>query len=242
MDNRLYLLTTPPHQCSYLPHRQATKIFIDTSHLQTTDVYNTLSKYGFRRSGNELYRPHCTDCEECRPVRIPVQTFKPRRSQRRTWQRNQDLTVIAKPNHFQLEHFNLYCRYLTSRHPGSDMENPNRDDYIEFLQSHWATTQLYEFRLARQLMAVAVADHLQDGLSAVYTFFDPRGSKRSLGVYAILWEIEEAKRLNKEWLYLGYWVSECRKMSYKTEYQPLEILSQGKWGSDAMWAYCLNSD
>jgi leucyl-tRNA---protein transferase len=229
MDNRLYLLSTPLHPCSYLPHRQATKIFIDTSHLKTMDVYNTLSKHGFRRSGNELYRPHCADCEECLPVRVPVQHFTPRRSQRRTWQRNQDLTVTAKPSDFQLEHFQLYCRYLASRHPGSDMENPTKNDYIDFFNSQWATTRFYEFRLARQLMAVAVVDHLKDGLSAVYTFFDPRWSARSLGVYAVLWEIEEAKRLNKEWLYLGYWVSGCRKMSYKMEYQPLEVFYNGKW-------------
>jgi arginine-tRNA-protein transferase len=212
-----------------LPEHQATTVFIDPRFHKDLVLYETLSQHGFRRSGEHLYRPHCHGCSACIPVRIPVQTFTPRRSQRRIWEKNKDLTVIATTHAFELEHFNLYRRYVNSRHKGGGMDNPTPEGYLQFLTCTWADTVFYEFRLQQQLLAVAVIDYLGSGFSAIYTFFDPECANRSLGVYAILWEIEEARRLQFDWIYLGYWIKECRKMSYKTEYQPLEYYWQGHW-------------
>lgn len=231
MNNRIQfnLYATPPHDCSYLSDRQATTVFIDPRFPKDTVLYEVLSQHGFRRSGEHLYRPHCHSCEACIPVRIPVWVFEPRRSQRRIWKRNQDLTVTTVPNVFKREHFNLYCLYLAARHRGGGMDNPTPESYMQFLTSDWSDTIFYEFRLKRQLLGVAVVDVLESGTSAVYTFFDPSYPERSLGVYAILWEIEETKRLQFDWLYLGYWIRECRKMRYKIEYHPLEHYHHGVW-------------
>ncbi len=223
------LYATPPHECSYLPKHQATTVFMDPRFHKDLVLYETLSQHGFRRSGEHLYRPHCQGCSACIPVRIPVQTFTPRRSQQRIWEKNKDLTVTATTDTFELEHFNLYRRYVNSRHKGGGMDNPTPEGYLQFLTCAWADTVFYEFRLQQQLLAVAVIDYLGSGFSAIYTFFDPEYANRSLGVYAILWEIEEARRLQFDWIYLGYWIKECRKMSYKTEYQPLEYYWQGRW-------------
>ena len=140
-----------------------------------------------------------------------------------------DLTLIPKPPTYHREHFELYERYVNARHSGGSMENPDRDSYLEFLTSGWADSVFYEFRQASRLLAVAVVDHLQDGLSAVYTFFDPEEGARSLGRLAVLKQVELARALQLKWLYLGYWIEECRKMSYKREYAPLEVLRDGQW-------------
>jgi arginine-tRNA-protein transferase len=231
MNNQAHfnLYATPPHECSYLPERQATTVFIDPHFPKDAALYDTLSQHGFRRSGEHLYRPHCHGCDACIPVRIPVHAFQPRRSQKRIWRTNQDLTVKQRIATFQAEHFNLYCRYLNARHRGGGMDNPTRESYHQFLISSWADTIFYEFRWQEQLVAVAVADIFENGLSAVYNFFDPALTKRSLGVYAVLWEIEQTRQLGLESLYLGYWIKECQKMNYKTEYNPLEFYRHGVW-------------
>jgi arginine-tRNA-protein transferase len=155
--------------------------------------------------------------------------FKPRRSQRRIWKKNQDLTISAVAKQFNGEHFDLYCRYLAARHSGAGMDKPTPESYMQFLTSSWSMTVFYEFRWQRQLLAIAVVDQFDKGLSAVYTFFDPDYPHRSLGVYAILWEIEQTQHLQLDWLYLGYWIKECQKMCYKIEYQPLEYYFNGRW-------------
>jgi len=228
-NTQLTLYSTPPHSCAYFTDHQATTLFVDPFFQDNSMFYNYLSKQGFRRSGQFLYRPHCQQCQQCISVRIPVHSFKPRRNQRRIWQKNQDLTVSAVGSYFKQEHFELYQRYLTHRHKNGGMDNPTPESYIHFLASDWAYTTFYEFRLQEKLLAVAVVDLLDDSLSAIYTFFDPDYAKRSLGVYAILWEIAESQRLNLKWLYLGYWIKDCRKMSYKTDYYPLEYYYQKKW-------------
>jgi leucyl-tRNA---protein transferase len=226
----LNIITTPSHQCSYLPNRVAATVVVDPMCSQKNILlYDKLSQQGFRRSGEHIYRPRCHNCDACIAVRIPVQQFKPRRSQRRVWRNNQDLTVKALPPEFKPEHYNLYLRYLMTRHEGEGMDNPTPKGYMQFLTSSWSKTVFYEFTLGKQIVAVAVVDQIYNGLSAVYTFFEPELKERSLGVYAILWEIEETKRLNLEWLYLGYWLKDSRKMRYKAEYQPLEYFYQGSW-------------
>lgn len=226
---QFHLYATPPHECSYLPKRLATTVFIDPHFPKDMELYENLSQHGFRRSGEHLYRPHCHDCNACTPVRIPIEHFKPRRIQKRIWKKNQDLVIVPQPSAFNQNHFDLYRKYIATRHRGGGMDNPTPDNYIQFLSSQWAETVFHEFLLGEELVAVAVVDHFEQSLSAVYTFFDPEYEQRSLGAFAILWQIEQAKQLNLKWLYLGYWIKECQKMSYKTDYQPLEYYQYGVW-------------
>ncbi len=226
---KLLFFATPAHDCSYLPGNDATTLFVDPEFPKDARVYTLLSRNGFRRSGEHVYRPNCQDCTACVPIRLPVEMFSPRRSQRRTLRDNRDLRVLPRQSEFYEEHFLLYSRYLGARHPHGGMDNPTRKQYREFLLSSWADTLLYEFRLAGHLVAVAVTDHLTDGLSAVYTFFDPDFSRRCIGTYCILWQIEETRQLGFEWLYLGYWIANSPKMLYKQEFQPQEHFIDGRW-------------
>ncbi len=225
----LAFYTTPAYTCSYLPERQAVTLFIDPVTPKNSSLHAILSRYGFRRSGEHLYRPRCPGCQACIPVRVPVAEFHPRRNQQRTWRHNQDLSVIAVPAIFKHEHFRLYQRYLSARHRGGGMDNPTPQGFMEFLTSSWADTVFYEFRLDQCLLAVAVADRMDGALSAVYTFFDPAHPARSLGRFTVLYEIEQARAAGLKWLYLGYWIEECKKMRYKNEYQPLEYYLNGCW-------------
>jgi arginine-tRNA-protein transferase len=226
---RVLLFATPTHDCSYLPGNNATTLFVDPEFPKDPGIYTLLSRNGFRRSGEHVYRPNCDDCTACVPVRVPVERFAPRRSQRRTMRDNRDVHVAAHPAEFSEEHFLLYSRYLGARHANGGMDNPTRKQYREFLLSSWASTTLYEFRLGGHLVAVAATDHLSDGLSAVYTFFDPGFSNRGIGTYSILWQIQEARRLGLAWLYLGYWIANSPKMLYKQDFQPQERFTDGRW-------------
>lgn len=228
-ERRLAFYATPPHDCSYLPDRQAVTLFADPQFPKNERLHSVLARNGFRRSGPHLYRPHCPGCRACIPVRVAAAAFEPRRRQRRVWRRNQDLTVHPEPARFREEHFELYRRYLAARHRGGGMDHPTREHYVEFLTSLWVQTTFHEFRLGKQLLAVAVTDHLLDGWSAVYSFFEPELPERSLGVYAILWQIAAVRRAGLDWLYLGYLIDESPKMRYKREYQPQEHFVDGRW-------------
>lgn len=217
------------HPCSYLPGRIARSLYAMPQTAMHMALYSELAAWGFRRSGDLAYRPACRDCSACVPVRMAVEDFKPNRSQSRVWRRNADLRVTAMPAQFDEEHYQLFTRYLQSRHGDGGMSDTSRDEYTDFLTAGWAQTRFVEFRLGESLLAVAVVDCLADGLSAVYTFFDPDQGERSLGVYAVLWQVEEARRLQLQWLYLGFWIGDCRKMAYKSEYRPLQALIEGHW-------------
>ena len=227
--NSLAFFASEPHPCSYLDDQTAISVFADPSVPMTMPVYSRLADYGFRRSGSYVYTPSCPSCKACLPLRIPVEGFRPNRSQRRTIKRNADLTVQAIPATFRQEHFELYCRYLSHRHAGSTMENPTQEEYMSFLYSDWSDTWFYEFRDNGKLVGVSVADKLVQGLSAVYTFFEPAYEARSLGTYAILWLVEETKSLQLRALYLGYWIPQCKKMQYKSFFRPSEIFRNGRW-------------
>jgi arginyl-tRNA--protein-N-Asp/Glu arginylyltransferase len=226
---KILLFATPAHACSYLPENDATTLFVDPEFPKDAGVYTLLSRNGFRRSGEHVYRPNCEDCSACVPVRVPVERFVARRGQRRTLRANRDIRVTARESEFCEEHFLLYDRYLGARHANGGMDNPTRRQYREFLLSSWADTLMYEFRLGGHLVAVAVVDLLMDGVSSVYTFFDPEFSKRGIGVYCILWQIEETRRLGLQWLYLGYWIAGSPKMLYKQEFLPQERFIDGRW-------------
>lgn len=226
---QMLLFATPAHACSYLPGNDATTLFVDPEFPKDAGVYTLLSRNGFRRSGEHVYRPNCHDCSACVPVRLPVDRFEPRRSQRRALRDNRDVRVVARESGFCEEHFVLYDRYLGARHANGGMDNPTRKQYREFLLSSWADTLLYEFRIGAHLAAVAVADRLKDGLSSVYSFFDPELSSRGIGTYCILWQIEETRHLGLEWLYLGYWIADSPKMLYKQDFLPQERFIDGRW-------------
>lgn len=223
------LFISMPHACSYLPGRIATTLFIDPQTQVDADLFSYFTRHGFRRSGDFVYRPHCHTCAACVPVRIPIEAFTPNRSQRRTRRKNQDLTVRRADAAFNQEHFDLYLRYQRVRHRGGGMDESDPQKYIDFLLTRHVETHFYEMRLGARLLGVAAADVLPDGLSAVYTFYDPDQPQRSLGVYAILMEIEQTRSQGLPWLYLGYWIKESPKMNYKCNFRPLEIYRNGRW-------------
>ena len=229
--NSLAFFQSEPHACSYLDAKTSVSLFADPSFRMTNSVYDRLIDYGFRRSGSLIYMPNCPYCSGCQSVRVPVDHFSPNRSQRRALQGNRDLSIVRKIAGYEQEHFELYRRYINIRHTGSSMENPSPDDYLSFLNCDWSDTYFYEIRKNDKLLAIAVADELSSGLSAVYTFYDPDESRRSLGKYAILSLIEDARLRGLEWFYLGYWIDGCQKMQYKIEYQPAEIFTNGCWKS-----------
>ncbi len=225
----LKLFATQPHPCSYLDDQEATTLFVDPDARVDSSLYTQLSQLGFRRSGNHLYRPQCARCQACISCRIPVQLFKPNRSQRRCWLRNQDLQLRTVDAINTREHYELYATYINHRHQDGDMFPPSVSQYEAFLTREWGVTQYLEIRQAQRLLGVAVCDQLGDGLSAVYTFYHPDEERRSLGVYAILAQVQLALSQDLPYLYLGYWIKECDKMRYKIQYRPLELLINRRW-------------
>ncbi|HZH57788.1 arginyltransferase [Yanghanlia caeni] len=225
----LQFYTTAEYPCSYLPERAARSQVAAPTHLIDTGVYGDLVQQGFRRSGLFTYRPHCDRCNACLPIRIDVARFEPNRTQRRTWARQPELKVRITGLHWDEEHFALYQRYQLTRHPGAGMDDDMPSQYRQFLLTSRVDTRLVEFRNAQgELQMVSVIDILSDGLSAVYTFFDP-DAPGSLGTWAILWQIEACRNARLPWLYLGYWIQESRKMTYKSAFRPHQILRAGTW-------------
>ena len=225
------LFLSLPHPCSYLPGKIATSLFLDPRQKLDSKSYAGFTRLGFRRSGDFIYRPHCGACRACVPVRIPVARFKPSRSQKRVWRRNQDLEVRAHPAVFSSEHFSLYARYQASRHPGGGMDDPDPEKYLNFLAASQLDTVFYEFRLAGRLLAVAVVDFLPDSLSAVYTFYDPDEQARGLGVHAVLWQGGEGRRRQVAHVYLAYWIRASPKMASKANYAPPEACLDNRWSA-----------
>lgn len=224
----LRFFITTPRSCSYLDARQAVSIFADPSAVLSQGIYNQLAAAGFRRSGNDLYRPGCPHCSACIPLRLAV-NFSHNRSQARTWKRNRNLDCQILPPTFKSDHYALYRDYLQSRHADGGMADADENQYLEFLTSYWSDTRFIEFRDSGKLLAVAVTDYLDTALSAVYTFFDPEQKQRSLGTYAILYQQDLVKRLGLRWLYLGYWIEDCSNMRYKAGFRPCEVFRDGCW-------------
>ncbi|MBF0141282.1 MAG: arginyltransferase [Magnetococcales bacterium] len=222
---------TQPHSCGYLPAHDAATLFVDPSWPMDSELYGWLLQQGFRRSGSHVYRPFCDHCRECVPVRLPVNQFRPQRTLKRILAKNRDVTVSLHPASYNEERFVLYTHYLKIRHADGPMAAPTPSDFCDFLLCDWGETQFVEFRLRQQLVAVAVMDVLPDALSAAYTFFDPTQFHRSLGSLAILWQITHAVQQQLTWLYLGYWIKDCRKMTYKSRFRPLEGYIMHQWGT-----------
>jgi arginyl-tRNA--protein-N-Asp/Glu arginylyltransferase len=229
-DLQLYL--TGEHDCSYIDGLEARTLFVDPLAMVDGERAQLLQQIGFRRSGQHFYRPACRGCRRCVPVRVRVADFRPNRSQRRNLARNdRDIQLLARPAQLQAEHYKLYERYLLTRHGDGDMaEDISIETYARFLLAPWGgETRFLEMRRDGILLGVAVTDVFSDGLSAVYTFFDPDHGGRALGTYAVLKQIAEARRLDLSYLYLGYWIGDSRKMRYKDNFRPLEAWDGQAW-------------
>ncbi|MEC4750355.1 arginyltransferase [Methylomicrobium sp. Wu6] len=223
------LFITGDHPCSYLDGESARSAFVHPAFQITPAIYAELLKHGFRRSGNDVYAPQCRHCSACVSARIPVARFDPDRRQKRCLKKNTETHVVLKPAVFEQAHYDMYLRYQNSRHAEGSMAHAGASDYIDFLASDWCDTLFAEFSIAGELSAIAVIDRFPHAWSAVYTFFDPKFADSSPGVYAVLWQIEEARRQQREFLYLGYWIKNCRKMAYKSDYQPLQLYIDQVW-------------
>lgn len=226
---RLQFYLTAPYPCSYLPERQARSQVAAPGGLVDTVVYSELVRMGFRRSGHHVYRPRCDACQACTPVRVLVNEFRPSRAQRRCLARNADLSMRLKPLVFDEAHYQLYRRYQAARHAGGGMDQDDREQFRGFLLQSRVDSALAEFTLDGEVVMVALVDRLMDGLSAVYTFYDPDLPKRSLGTFGVLTQLRLAREMGLPYLYLGYWIAESGKMAYKRGFQPIEALSSGRW-------------
>jgi arginine-tRNA-protein transferase len=216
--------------CPYLPDRVERKVVTDLSGPDAVDLYERLSRAGFRRSHSLAYRPACPGCEACVPVRIPVAKFESSSSFARIAKANADLDANDSPAHATIDQFRLFSRYQRSRHAGGEMSGMTYDDYRAMVEETPVESHLVEFRRPDgALIAAMLADRLADSLSAVYSFFEPAESRRSLGIYMVLWLIERARAEGLPYVYLGYWIAESRKMSYKSRFRPIEGLGPNGW-------------
>lgn len=228
--SELKFFQTAAHPCGYLEGEDASNVFVDPEAKLDLEAYAQLTEFGFRRSGEHLYRPNCAQCKACMPIRIPVQEFKFSKNQRRCLNKNKDLSREVTRSIDNDECFALFERYINIRHRDGDMYPASRDTFDSFLCPAWGSTQYVLLRNAKdQLLSVAVTDRVRSELSAIYSFFEPEEESRSLGVYNVLHQIEWAQQLNCRYLYLGYWISECAKMNYKTRYKPYELLLNRQW-------------
>ena len=233
----LHFYLTAPYPCSYLPGLQARSQVATPTLLIGTQVYSELVQCGFRRSGTYTYRPHCDNCRACVPLRVLAKQFTANRSQRRAWKQHAHLEATLHPLLDNAEYYDLYQRYQRARHKDGGMDNDDRESYQNFLLQSHVDSLLVEFREPcdpfRQthgaLRMVSVIDLLSDGLSSVYTFYEPDLPGARLGVYNVLWQIELCRKLDQEFVYLGYWIEASRKMAYKTQYQPAQGLMDGVW-------------
>lgn len=221
---------TEEYACSYLAGKMARNLFLDPSSAPDQETAVALTKAGFRRTGNHLFKPYCPNCRACIPVRLRVREFRARRRHRRIWQKNADLCLKIEQPAFREDWYQLYARYIRTRHAQGEMYPPSRSQFREFLLSRWSHSLFLCSYLDDRVMSIAVTDVIGDAGSAVYTFYDPDEGHRSLGVFSILLQTSLSKICGKNYLYLGYWINGHEKMHYKLEFSPSEaLLGDGRW-------------
>lgn len=229
VTQHIRLFRGPEHACGYLDDRIAVSVFADPSILLNNDLYSELSRQGFRRSGEHVYRPHCPGCSACWAYRVLTDEFKPSRSQKRVLKQNNGFEVTLEPADCFEEDYQLYQHYISHRHKDGDMYPPSKRQYADFLFSEWCDTALLRVRDQGKLIAVICLDVMDDGLSAVYSFFDTSPSYKSLGVFVIIKAIEHSQKMGLPFCYLGYYVQGCQKMEYKIKYRPAQVFKNNRW-------------
>ncbi|HEX3499996.1 MAG TPA: arginyltransferase [Stellaceae bacterium] len=223
-----YRTSTLP--CPYLPAQSERKLITELAGRDARGLYDDLCRAGFRRSHHLAYRPSCAGCNACVPVRIAVERFEDGRSSRRIRKANADLVGAPVGLRATAEQYRLFARYERSRHADSEMAAMTFGDYRAMIEDSSIETRLIEFRDAdRTLLGGCLIDVVDDGYSAVYSFFEPSLMRRSLGTFMVLWLIDDARAETLPYIYLGYWIAESEKMSYKTRFRPLEALSENGW-------------
>lgn len=227
--NPIRLFETVVDECPYLEDEKSASILVDPDHQIDSALFSSLSRSGFRRSGEMLYAPKCPNCNACISVRIPTDAFKASKSQKRVWRKNSDLRANLEEVRYEQEHFDMYLRYQQHRHPDSSMCDDDTEKYVGFIDSSYSRSKFLTFRLEGRLIGISVLDQFDGGISAVYTFFEPEFSNRSLGTYAILYCLKLAKAHKIPHVYLGYWIDGSGKMDYKRKFKPLQGYKDRQW-------------
>jgi len=232
---RFFMTNTSP--CPYLPGRMERKVFTELSGQHAGELNDALGRIGFRRSQNVAYRPSCSDCSACVSVRIVARDFQPNGTQRRVLRRNEDLVSDACKPWSTAEQFALLQKYLSVRHPGGGMTEMDEVDYADMVEQTPVDTWLVEYRLSSdghsgrgRLVGACLTDRQADGLSMIYSFYDPDLTDRQgMGSFIILDHVMRARKAGLPYVYLGYWVDGSERMAYKVRYKPLEKLGREGW-------------
>jgi len=226
---KIQFYTTTEYSCSYIDKMDAQSLVATSYKSINQNIFQDLIKKGFRRSGQYIYKPNCKSCTACIPIRLVAKKFMPSKSQKRIYRKHENLKVQESSLIFKQEHFDLYLKYQNKRHSFINNDQNNLGDYTDFLIKSNVKSKLFEFRDGDLLKIVSIVDIMSDGISAVYTFFDPDDEKVSYGTHSIIWLINWCKTQQLKYMYLGYWIGECNKMKYKTNFKPYELYIKAYW-------------